>query len=60
LASAQRILVIDDEITAYPSIDTAVRGMKLGARDYLSKPFGPDELRMVARRAIGEDEHGLE
>ena len=43
-------------ITAYPSIDTAVRGMKLGARDYLTKPFGPDELRMVARRAVEEDE----
>jgi DNA-binding NtrC family response regulator len=26
-------------ITAYPSIDTAVRGMKLGARDYIGKPF---------------------
>src|SRR5678816_1557441 len=36
-------------ITAYPSIDTAVRGMKLGARDYLSKPFSPDELRLVVR-----------
>ena len=34
-------------ITAYPSIDTAVRGMKLGARDYLGKPFSPDELRLV-------------
>src|SRR5690606_18745854 len=43
-------------ITAYPSVDTAVRGMKLGARDYLTKPFGPDELRMVARRALEEDE----
>jgi DNA-binding NtrC family response regulator len=42
-------------ITAFPSVDTAVRGMKLGARDYLAKPFGPDELRMVARRALDED-----
>jgi len=42
-------------ITAYPSIDTAVRGMKLGARDYLAKPFGPDELRLVAQRALDED-----
>jgi DNA-binding NtrC family response regulator len=42
-------------ITAFPSVDTAVRGMKLGARDYLTKPFGPDELRMVARRALEED-----
>ena len=43
-------------ITAYPSIDTAVRGMKLGARDYLGKPFSPDELRLVIRRALDEDE----
>jgi len=42
-------------ITAYPSIDTAVRGMKLGARDYLAKPFGPDELRLVVGRALDED-----
>ena len=42
-------------ITAYPSIDTAVRGMKLGARDYLGKPFSPDELRLVVRRALDED-----
>ncbi len=43
-------------ITAYPSLDTAVRGMKLGARDYIGKPFSPDELRLVVRRALDEDE----
>ncbi|HEX2689779.1 MAG TPA: sigma-54 dependent transcriptional regulator [Kofleriaceae bacterium] len=43
-------------ITAYPSIETAVRGMKLGARDYIGKPFSPDELRLVVRRALDEDE----
>jgi DNA-binding NtrC family response regulator len=42
-------------ITAYPSIDTAVRGMKRGARDYLGKPFSPDELRLVVHRALTED-----
>jgi DNA-binding NtrC family response regulator len=42
-------------ITGYPSVDTAVRGMKLGARDYLAKPFAPDELRMTVERALGED-----
>jgi DNA-binding NtrC family response regulator len=42
-------------ITAFPSVETAVRGMKLGARDYLTKPFTPDELRMVAQRALDED-----
>ncbi len=42
-------------ITAFPSVETAVRGMKLGARDYLAKPFTPDELRMVCDRALSED-----
>ncbi len=42
-------------ITAYPSIDTAVRGLKLGARDYVAKPFSPDELRHVVGRALDED-----
>ena len=42
-------------ITAYPSVETAVRGMKLGARDYVTKPFTPDELRMTAERALSED-----
>ncbi len=56
-----RLLTGDDPpavllITAYPSIETAVRGMKLGARDYLGKPFSPDELRLVVKRALDEDE----
>lgn len=42
-------------ITAYPSVATAVKGMKLGARDYLSKPFTADELRMATQRALDED-----
>ena len=42
-------------ITAYPSVATAVKGIKLGARDYLSKPFTADELRMAVQRALDED-----
>ena len=42
-------------ITAFPSVETAVRGMKIGARDYVTKPFTPDELRMVCSRALAED-----
>jgi two-component system response regulator HydG len=31
-------------ITAYGSIETAVEAMRLGAYDYLTKPFGEDEI----------------
>ena len=41
-------------ITGFPSIENAVRGMKDGARDYVTKPFSPDELRMVVARALEE------
>ena len=33
-------------ITGYPTIDTAVRCIKLGALDYLVKPFRLDDLEM--------------
>jgi len=38
-------------ITAYGSIDTAVKAMRLGAYDYLSKPLERDELILVVQRA---------
>jgi len=39
-------------ITGLSQIDTAVKSMKLGAFDYLSKPFDPDELKLVVTRAL--------
>lgn len=53
-------------ITGYGSIETAVETMKLGAVDYLRKPFTPDEIRaavaaVMDRRGLREDEvHGFE
>lgn len=38
-------------MTAYASIETAVRATKHGAYDFLAKPFTPDELRSTARKA---------
>jgi DNA-binding NtrC family response regulator len=38
-------------MTAYASVDTAVRAMKAGAYDYIVKPFDPDELSVLIRRA---------
>jgi DNA-binding NtrC family response regulator len=38
-------------ITGYASIETAIETARIGAIDYLPKPFTPDELRNVAERA---------
>jgi DNA-binding NtrC family response regulator len=38
-------------LTATKTVKTAVTAMKLGAFDYLTKPFDIDELRLVAQRA---------
>src|SRR5215510_11209708 len=38
-------------ITAHGSEKAAVQAMKLGATDYLPKPFDNDELRVVVRKA---------
>jgi DNA-binding NtrC family response regulator len=38
-------------MTAYASVDTAVRALKAGAYDYIIKPFDPDELSHLIRRA---------
>jgi DNA-binding NtrC family response regulator len=37
-------------ITAYGSIDSAVSAMRIGATDYLLKPFKPDQLSLVMER----------
>ncbi|MEZ5299870.1 MAG: sigma-54 dependent transcriptional regulator [Verrucomicrobiales bacterium] len=37
--------------TAHASIETAVEATRLGALDYLEKPFSPDQLRAVLARA---------
>jgi DNA-binding NtrC family response regulator len=39
-------------ITAFGSIESAVESMKLGARDFITKPFGNEELLRVVSRAL--------
>ncbi len=39
-------------MTSYAEIQNAVRCMKLGARDYVSKPVNPDELLKKIREAL--------
>ena len=38
-------------ITGYATVESAVEAMKLGAYDFLPKPFTPEELRIIVRRA---------
>jgi two-component system, NtrC family, response regulator AtoC len=39
-------------MTGFGTVDTAVEAMKLGAHDYLTKPFNLDELVLTVRRAL--------
>ncbi len=39
-------------VTGLSQVGTAVRAMKLGAFDYMPKPFDPDELALVVQRAV--------
>jgi two-component system phosphate regulon sensor histidine kinase PhoR len=52
----QRIRDIDEKIiviiiTGYATIETAIEAMKQGAYDFIPKPFEPEHLRIVVRRA---------
>jgi putative two-component system response regulator len=39
-------------VTAYATVDTARKALRLGAFDYITKPFNPAELDAIVRRAI--------
>jgi len=41
-------------ITAYATFETAVQATKLGAYDFLPKPFSPEELRYSLRKATDQ------
>jgi DNA-binding NtrC family response regulator len=53
-----RIAVI--AMTAFGSIDTAVRAMRAGAFDYLAKPFQPADLGLRLERALAQRAMTLE
>ncbi len=53
----EKIVAVSDQtkiifITAYPSLENAVHAVRVGAYDYLSKPFDIDELEMTVNRAL--------
>ncbi len=43
-------------MTAYTSTKSAIEAMKLGAADYISKPFDVDELKIVVQKALEREE----
>lgn len=50
LATAPWIKII--VVTAYASIESAVEAMRLGATDYLPKPFTPAQVELAVRKAM--------
>ena len=47
-------------ITGFATIESAVEAMKYGAYDFIPKPFSPDSLRGVVKRALDRRELALE
>ncbi len=43
-------------MTAYATVDTAVQAMKMGAYDYLVKPFEPEELSLMMKKLIAQQD----
>ena len=39
-------------MTAYASVESAVKALKAGAYDYVTKPFDPEELSLLVRRVL--------
>src|SRR5262249_26899759 len=57
LTALEEIKKIDDGvaviiITAYASIDKAVRATKLGAFDFIAKPFKNDEVLLTVKNSV--------
>lgn len=46
----QNIMII--VVTAYSSVESAVKAIKTGAYDFIPKPFDPEHLLIIVRRAI--------
>ncbi len=49
MAMDRGIIVI--VITGYATVETAIQAMKMGAYDFIPKPYEPDQLRIVIKRA---------
>ena len=65
LQSMEAMLEIDPDLsvimfTAYSTVDSAVKAMKLGAVDYIRKPFTPDQLTGLVQKVMSERKTRLE
>ena len=47
-------------ITGYATVESAVEAMKRGAYDFIPKPFTPDSLRVIVKRALDRRQLALE
>lgn len=47
--SPETIVIV---ITAFGTTETAIEAMKLGAYDYINKPFNIEEIRLIVKKAI--------
>jgi DNA-binding NtrC family response regulator len=59
LQAMESISEIDPDIsmimfTAYSTVDSAVKAMKLGAVDYIRKPFTPDQLTELVNKSMSD------
>jgi acetyl-CoA synthetase len=43
-------------ISGYPAVDTMTKGIRLGALGFLVKPFDPEELEKLVRRAVNGEQ----
>ncbi|OHB68938.1 MAG: hypothetical protein A2V70_09650 [Planctomycetes bacterium RBG_13_63_9] len=47
-------------LTAHGTVESAVEAMKLGAVDFLQKPFAPQEIRDVVSQVLGRQKRRME
>src|SRR5918993_1769537 len=47
-------------MTAFATVNTAVEAMKLGAYDYIQKPFDGDEIKLLVERTLEHNRLRLE
>jgi len=57
IETLEKIKAIDKDtlvimLTAYQTVDFAIKSMKLGAYDYIGKPFNYEELKIIIKRAL--------